>query len=322
MKAPAGRCRWSADAPSVGRVKIVAVVNNKGGVGKTTVTANLGAGLAARGMKVLMIDLDPQASLTKSFFTVDEAQGFLVRRQTIGTWFSSSDRGRAQALANLVVTPPRCNALLRDGGRLDLVPSDPIIVNSEVLIPGAVDPTGNIKAAKFVALHRRLADDLADPVFSKYDVILIDCAPAFSLTTKMASIASDMMIMPARPDYLSTEAIQDMGRRLLTLIHDFNTHREAAPAEAPQLRMPRIAVLFTMVQMHAGRPIEVQSQFINEVTALGVPVFGTLIRDRSIAYAASGRHGVPTVMAHGVPPEVRGDLHDCADELLKTFERL
>jgi AAA domain len=52
-------------------MKVVAVVNNKGGVGKTTVTANLGAGLAHTGKRVLMIDLDPQASLTKSFFTVD-----------------------------------------------------------------------------------------------------------------------------------------------------------------------------------------------------------------------------------------------------------
>jgi chromosome partitioning protein len=303
-------------------LRIVAVVNNKGGVGKTTVTANVGAGLAARGMRVLMVDLDPQASLTKSFFTVDESQDFLTRKRTIGAWFASGDRGRAQALAGLVVTPQRCNALLRDGGRLELVPSDPIIINSEVLIPGAVDQTGNVRPARFVALHRRLADDLADPLFSKYDVILIDCAPAFSLTTKMASIASDMMIMPARPDFLSTEAIQDMGRRLLDLTKDFNRHLEAAPAEAAPMRMPRVAVLFTMVQMHGGRPIEVQSQFINEVTALGVPVFRTLIRDRSNAYAASGRHGVPTVMAHGVPPEVRGDLHSCADELLKTFERL
>jgi chromosome partitioning protein len=303
------------------RVRIVAVVNNKGGVGKTTVTANLGAGLAARGMRVLMIDLDPQASLTKSFFTVDEAQLFLRDARTIGAWFRSGDRGRAQVLADLVVAPPRCGALLRHGGQLDLIPSDPMIVSSESLIPGAVDQTGNIRSARFVPLHRRLADDLADPLFSKYDVILIDCAPAFSLTTKMASIASDMMIMPARPDFLSTEAIQDMGRRLLDLTKAYNGHLGDSPA-APAMRMPRVAVLFTMVQLFGGRPIEVQSQFINEVTALGVPVFGTLIRDRSSAYAASGRHGVPTIMAGGVPPEVRGELHDCVDELLKTFERL
>jgi hypothetical protein len=71
----------------------VAVVNNKGGVGKTTVTANLGAGLAARGYTVLMVDLDPQASLTKSFFTVDEAVEFRIRQQTIGAWFARASAG-------------------------------------------------------------------------------------------------------------------------------------------------------------------------------------------------------------------------------------
>ncbi|WP_432839166.1 ParA family protein [Dactylosporangium sp. CA-092794] len=303
-------------------MRIVAVVNNKGGVGKTTITANLGAGLAARGLQVLMIDLDPQASLTKSFFTVDESQDFLRDQRTVGAWFRSADRNRAQVLADLIVNPPRCNALLKQGGRLDLVPSDPMIVNSESLIPGAVDQTGNIRAAKFVPLHRRLADDLADPFFSKYDVVLIDCAPAFSLPTKMASIASDMMIMPARPDYLSTEAIQDMGRRLLDLTNVYNQHRDDTLSAAPAMRMPRVAVLFTMVQMRGDGPIEVQQQFITEVTALGVPVFSTLLRDRNVAYAASGRHGVPTVLANGVPAEVRGELQGCVDDLLKTFERL
>src|SRR5687768_10611814 len=102
------------------KVKVVAVVNNKGGVGKTTVTANLGAGLANMGMRVLMIDLDPQSSLTKSFFTVAEAQAFLQQVQTIRKWFESPDRGRAARLASLIVSPPRFNKLLRDGGWLEL----------------------------------------------------------------------------------------------------------------------------------------------------------------------------------------------------------
>lgn len=298
-------------------MRIVAVVNNKGGVGKTTVTANLGAGLAARGQSVLMIDLDPQASLTKSFFTVEESADFLLQWRTIGSWFRSGDRNRAQVLADLITTPARCNALLKSGGRLDLVPSDPHIVNSESLIPGAVDQTGNIRSARFVPLHRRLAEDLADAAFEKYDVILVDCAPAFSLPTKMAAVACDMIVMPARPDFLSTEAIQDMGRRLVDLTSAFNEH-----AAAPVMRMPRVAVLFTMVQFQGGRPINVQDRFVNEVAALGVPVFSTLVRDRNSAYADSGRHGVPTILASGVPAEVRADLQGCVDDLLKTFERL
>lgn len=303
-------------------MKIVAVVNNKGGVGKTTITANLGAGLASLGKNVLMIDLDPQASLTKSFFTVDEAQLFLKEVQTIGAWFSSGDRGRAKVLADLVFSPPRFNGLLKHGGWLELIPSDPKLVNAEVLIPSAVDATGNVVDSKYLKLHRRLTEDLHGPAFEKYDVVLIDCAPAFSLTTKMAVIASDMMLMPARPDFLSSEGIQEMGRLLLDLTKEYNAHRAGTRSTVPVMSMPRVAVLFTMVQLFGGKPIEVQNQFINEVTALRVPVFNTLIRDRSSAYAASGRHGVPTILANGIPPEVRADLHDVVDELLKMFDVL
>jgi len=64
-------------------VKVVAIINHKGGVGKTTLTANLGAGLAARGSRVLLIDLDSQASLTVSFFTQNEWTDELLPTKTI-----------------------------------------------------------------------------------------------------------------------------------------------------------------------------------------------------------------------------------------------
>jgi chromosome partitioning protein len=306
-------------------VKVVAVVNNKGGVGKTTVTANLGAGLASLGKRVLLIDLDPQASLTKSFFTVDEAHEFLKNVQTIGTWFESQDRGRAARLASLIVSPPRFNKLLKDGGWLELIPSDRRLVQAEVLIPRAVDATGHVQGSRFLQLHRRLADDLADEQFSKYDAVLIDCAPTFTLPTKMAIVSADLMIIPARPDFLSAEGVQDLGFTLQALISDFNQHLRSARGSArslPAMTMPRSIVLFTMVQLWQQNPIEVHSAFINEVKALGVPVFKAMIRDRSVAFAAAGRHGVPTVLAPAVPPEVRSDLHNVVNELDSILRRL
>jgi chromosome partitioning protein len=305
-------------------VKVVAVVNNKGGVGKTTVAANLGAGLANVGKRVLMIDLDPQASLTKSFFTVEETGRFLTQVQTIGKWFESPDKNRAKCLANLIMSPPRFNKLLRSGGWLELIPSDSRLIDAEVLIPKAVDGTGNVPTARFLRLHRRLAEDLADAAFTKYDVVLIDCAPTFMLTTKMAVISSDVMVIPARPDFLSAEGVQDLGNALKKLTADYNEHLRGARGRdrsISAMRMPRAAVVFTMVQLHNGSPIDVHAQFINEVKASQAPVFDTMIRDRSIAFAAAGRHGVPTIMAAGVPAEVRGDLQNLVSELIQWLER-
>ena len=73
-------------------MKIVSVINYKGGVGKTTVTANLAGELANRGYKILMIDLDPQASLTFSFVTPDFWKDNLADNKTIKNWFVPSKK--------------------------------------------------------------------------------------------------------------------------------------------------------------------------------------------------------------------------------------
>jgi chromosome partitioning protein len=304
-------------------MKVVAVANNKGGVGKTTVTANLAAGLADRGKRVLVIDLDPQASLTKSFFTIDETMKFLANVQTIAKWFESTERGRAERLASVIISPPRFNSMMRHGGWLDLIPSDYRLIDAEVLIPKAVDTAGNIQASKYLRLHHRLKEDLSNKAFSGYDVVLIDCPPSFVLPTKMAVISSDLMVIPARPDFLTTEGLQHLGLALGNLTAEFNKHvRGTRTASIPAMQMPKAAVLFTMVELRNGNPIDVHGRFINEVRAMQVPIFNTMIRDRNIAFAEAGRHGVPTIMAQGVPPEVRSDLHGAVDELLTYLERV
>ncbi len=67
-------------------MKTISVINYKGGVGKTTITANLAAEMAFRGKKILAIDLDPQASLTFSFFSVDEWRTKFEGSKTIKNW--------------------------------------------------------------------------------------------------------------------------------------------------------------------------------------------------------------------------------------------
>lgn len=87
---------------------VVSVINYKGGVGKTTVTANLGAELANRGMKVLLIDLDPQASLTFGFYDPDDWRDRLRDGRTVKRWYDGL-RGDTPAttLGELVVSPAR-----------------------------------------------------------------------------------------------------------------------------------------------------------------------------------------------------------------------
>src|ERR1700748_3536690 len=102
-------------------MKIVAVINYKGGVGKTSLTANLGAELAYRGWNVLLIDLDAQASLTFSFIPPDEWGSKFESDKTIKAWFDAYENGAPISLASLIETPQRVTQRLRAKGRLNII---------------------------------------------------------------------------------------------------------------------------------------------------------------------------------------------------------
>src|SRR6266581_2090672 len=96
---------------------VVSVINYKGGVGKTTLTANIGADLAARGCKVLLVDLDPQASLTFSFFRVEQWEEHLAQQRTILQWFESFiANGEPESLDKYIVLPKTVNEAAHGNG--------------------------------------------------------------------------------------------------------------------------------------------------------------------------------------------------------------
>lgn len=96
-------------------MRVISVVNYKGGVGKTTFTANIGAELARRGMHVLLVDLDPQCSLTHNFYTAQDYQYGLRSSHTIKLWLDTFADGLPRAnLANFIVTPREANAVIQN----------------------------------------------------------------------------------------------------------------------------------------------------------------------------------------------------------------
>jgi len=106
-------------------VRVISVVNYKGGVGKTTLTANIGGQIAAWGKRVLLIDLGPQASLTFSFLRPEQWRSELADRRTIKHWFEEWRMGSAvPPLAPLLTSPSVLNTHIAEGGgTLDLAAS-------------------------------------------------------------------------------------------------------------------------------------------------------------------------------------------------------
>ncbi len=98
-------------------MQTVTVINYKGGVGKTTVTANLAGELAWRGHRILLIDLDPQASLTFSFVKPDYWKTNLAKDKTIKAWFESFSSRSPISLSSLIFEPKTAKNKLKGKGK-------------------------------------------------------------------------------------------------------------------------------------------------------------------------------------------------------------
>jgi chromosome partitioning protein len=300
-------------------VKVVSVINHKGGVGKTTLTANLGGGLAARGSKVLLVDLDAQGSLTVSFFTQDEWLHDLLPHGTVKHWYDGlATPDGSEPLSAMVASPPRVRQLLsHTGGCLDLIAAhrDLAEVDTALAAQLIVDPAG------YLAAHRRLRDGLAEKDFGDYDVCLVDCAPNFGLIAKNAVAASDLLLVPTRPDYLSTNGIDSLGGKVQAFIEEYNeqlTHAGEQAGGGP-LSRPPAAVVFTMVQLHDGVPIESQRAYMSRVAALGVPTFETTVRDSKAVYGPAPEHGIPVILG-GTSRALTRELRELVTEFATVLE--
>jgi chromosome partitioning protein len=303
-------------------MKIVSVINYKGGVGKTSLTANLGAELAWRRKRILLIDLDAQASLTFSFIKPDEWEAKYASDKTIKSWFDSFDGGSPLALTSLIQTPPRITATLNGKGKLDLIYSHLGLINVDLELATNLGGANLAQAKKnFISVHKRLADGLSSlSKEDKYDLVLIDCPPNFNIVTKTAIIASDYILVPTRPDELSTLGIDYLMRSIRGLVKDYNDYAGLEQGKKEEVIKPRIVgVVFTMIQEYGGGPMSAQNAYITKVkTGSGLPVFKSYIKRNDTLFAEAPQYGVPVVL-HGYSNVSHQSVVDGLEEVASEF---
>lgn len=171
-------------------IKVIPVINNKGGVGKTTTTVNLAAGLARMGRRVLLVDLDSQASASLSLGVPRDK----LRPSSADVLFGRVELAKA-------IRPTEHEGLDLLTSYLDLADFD-------------------LRTARLPQREFHLRSIL-EPIRDVYDHILLDCAPSTSLLSINALLAADAFIIPLQPSYLGIEGIMSLGqavRRIRTAL--------------------------------------------------------------------------------------------------------
>lgn len=171
---------------------VFAVVNQKGGVGKSTTAVNLAAALGELGQKVLLIDLDPQGNATSGF------------------GLSKNRRGKCVYNALLEETTLEEIAEITDSPGVTVVPSTIQLAGAEVELVNAM--------SREMRLRR-----LIEPIRDQYDYVLIDCAPSLGLLTINALTAADGLIIPIQCEFYALEGLS----KLLDSVRLVNTHLNA-----------------------------------------------------------------------------------------------
>lgn len=299
-------------------MKTISVINYKGGVGKTTITANIAAELAFRGKNVLTIDLDPQASLTFSFITVDEWRKNYEKSKTIKNWYDAFiDKDTELNLNSLIAHPKRVNS---GQGSLDLICSHLALINVDLeLATRLIGGTERDLRNNYLRVHSRLRLGL-ESLNEGYDYVLIDCPPNFNIVTKTAVTASNYLLVPTKPDYLSTLGIEQLEKHVSELVKTYNRYvDDSQDAEWGEIDPKILGIVFTMIQIRNQQPISAQQPYIQQVRRLGVPILDNLIRENKTIYADAPEYGVPVVLRRvsgQTYQSVQTELEDLTTEVL------
>lgn len=219
---------------------IIAVTNQKGGVAKTTTTLCLGSGLAEQGYRVLLIDLDPQGSLSICL-------GCEEPEKESYTMADIMSEASMNPLSNEMVT----QGIFSTEKRIDYIPANWKMASVEMQL---------VKNSGGETVLRQVLN----MVEQQYDFVLLDCPPTLGMTTLNALVAADKVLIPVQPEYLAAKGLEQLLRTIVGIRRNLN----------PQLQI--LGILETMMNRRTKNAKEVWN-LVQEIYGRKIRILNTAI---------------------------------------------
>ena len=273
----------------------IAIVNQKGGTGKTTTCENLGIGLAMEGKKVLLVDADPQGSLTISmgWQQPDELP------TTLSTLM-------AKAMNDQCIPPGE--GVLHHAERVDLIPANIELAGLEVALVNTMS-------------REKMLKQVLDSAKQDYDYILLDCTPSLGMLTINALAAADTALIPVQAQYLSAKGLEQLLQTVQKVRRQINpqllqtinkVHRQINP----KLKIEGILLTMTDNRTNYGRQIDT---LIRQAYGKHIKVFGQTIPHsvRAAEISAAGK----SIFVHDPKGKVAEAYKSLTKEVLADAEK-